>query len=162
MSKVEYDTNSHRFTVSGVTAEMKDPVEVVAKENRDTVYIEKCTGGFVKISGKVNAVTVNNVSNVGVIVEDVISVVELINSKKAKLQLSGVVGTVVIDKCSSITVYANEHFRDNGRVLSTSSTAVNVNVPEGDDMKEYGLPEQLSHRFKGGKCVSEVASDLIG
>jgi adenylyl cyclase-associated protein len=159
---VQYEESQHRWIVTGVSDANKEPVTVVAKAIRDTVYVEKCTGGVVKVSGKVNAVTINNVNGVGVLVDDVIAVVEVINSKKTQVQVNGAVSTVIVDKSSSVTIFASEHFKKNGKVLTSNSSSINLTVPDGDDFKEFGLAEQISHTFKDGHVVSEVSKDHVG
>eukprot|EP00475_Leptophrys_vorax_P019870 TRINITY_DN271_c0_g1_i1.p1 TRINITY_DN271_c0_g1~~TRINITY_DN271_c0_g1_i1.p1 ORF type:complete len:187 (-),score=58.86 TRINITY_DN271_c0_g1_i1:76-588(-) len=163
--KIEYDVQAHRHTVTGLDKEHKEAVTVTATEIRDTVYIEKATGGTILVKGKVNAITLNNCQGLTIAVEDVISVVEIINSKKTKLYLGEnpldstvSVGTVIVDKSNSISIYANNHFKEGGKVLTSSSSSINLSVPEGDDFKEYGLAETITHKYTGGKVVSEISS----
>jgi adenylyl cyclase-associated protein len=168
-AKVDYDVNAHRHSVTGLDKEQKDAVTVTAVELRDTVYVEKATGGTLLIKGKVNAITLNNCAGLTIACEDVISVVEIINSKKVKLYIGEnpldstvAVGTIIVDKSNSIQIFGNNHFKTNGKVMTSSSSSINLNIPEGDDFKEYGLAETITHKYVGGKVISEISSELSG
>jgi len=129
---------------------------------RDSIYVEKSTGGVIKVNGKFNALTINNVQNVGIVFDTAIATVEVINSKKVQLQCVGQAPTIVVDKSNQITIYASEASKETTKIITASSTAVNYVVPVGDDTKEYNLPEQVLHLLKGGKMTSEVNTDSVG
>lgn len=155
-----FDENTHRWYVSDVSGDAM--LEVQVKSTKDSVYLEKCTGGVVKIIGKVNAVTVNNCASVGVVLDDAISIIEIINSKKVQCQVLGTVPTIHVDRSVSTTVYASEASKEVTKLVTVHSSGTNYLVPDGDDMKEHPVPELIESLFEKGVFVSRVADDTIG
>lgn len=151
-----YDDGNHRWYVSGLTEQSKSPLVLASKSLRDSVYIEKCKGGVVQITGKVNAITINNVQGLGLIFDDAISIVEVINSKKVQVQVNGTVPTVVVDKSETVTIFASEASKESIQVVTSHSSAVNYTIPVGDDVKEFAVPERISASYKGGKFTAVI------
>lgn len=156
---VEYDDNQSRWYVSGLDKDTSEPVEITSKGLKDSVYVEKCSGGVVKIVGKINALTINNCSGTGIVFDDAVSIAEVINSKKVQVQVIGSVPTLVVDKSADIALYASEKSKTISKIVSSESSSINYLTPEGDDMIEHPVPYQISSEIKDGKLVSSVVED---
>merc|ERR1711935_218895 len=141
-----------RWEVIGYTAgvDAKEPLEVKVDNTAHTVYIDGCKGTakdgnlIIKISGKFNAMTINNCQRCGIVFEDGVSTVEIINSKKLQVQVTGLMNNWSVDKSEEINLFISEQSRDNIHILSAQTEAFNVTVAKSaEDFKEFGFPEQI-------------------
>ncbi|ODV79975.1 adenylate cyclase-associated protein [Suhomyces tanzawaensis NRRL Y-17324] len=127
-------------------------------EMHQSIYIGNCTGITVQIKGKANAISISETKNTGVVVDSLISGVDIIKSFKFGLQVTGVVPMISVDKSDEGSIYlSKESVEADTQIFTSSTTALNVNVPEGDDdYAELAIPEQFKHSIRNGKLVSEV------
>ncbi|VEU20062.1 DEKNAAC100675 [Brettanomyces naardenensis] len=109
-----------------------------------SVFIGNCESLVVQIKGKVNAVTINSCKKVGVVLDKGISSVDIIKSNHVELQIIDHVPTISADQSDSLTIYLSRTSLDT-EIYTSSTTALNVEIPDGDDMKELAAPEQLRH-----------------
>jgi adenylyl cyclase-associated protein len=151
---VKRDADQHRVYVSGLDEDKE--LEIATEGLRDSVYIEKCTKGVIRVTGKFNALTINNCKGVGIVFDTAVAIAEVVNSQKIQLQVTGSCPTIVVDKSFQVVIYASETVKKESRVVTSSSVGVNFMVPEGDDMKEYYIPEQIVSQIIDGKFVSKV------
>lgn len=137
-------------------ADVTEPI-VIEVEKTQSVFIGKTSGITIQIKGKGNAVSISETSKTGVVVDSLISSVDVIKSFKFGVQVTGVVPIITVDKCEEGSVYLSQESVDSDtQIVSSNTTALNINVLEGDDYIEIPVPEQLSHSIKNGKLVSEV------
>jgi len=141
--------------------EQKEPimVEVPDGNNKTGVFIGNCKGPnlAVIVSGKIKNLTINNCQDIGVVIDDCITTVEIINSKKVAVQANNTAGSFVIDKCDRTTLYVPEESHKNKVVVvSCMSTATNVVTPDGDDQKENAIPDQISSEFQAGSAPTHA------
>jgi adenylyl cyclase-associated protein len=94
-----------------------------------------------------------------VVFESVISSCEVVNSKKIQLQTDGVCPVFTVDKTVGCLVWLSKESAAISSFVTSMSTEMNVNFPDGDDMKELPIPEQIVHKQEKGSVKSEV-SDL--
>merc|ERR1711935_496335 len=155
-----------RHEIIGFTAgvDAKEPIVVKVEDNAHTVYIDGCKGTvkdgsiIVKVEGKFNALTMNNCQRIGLVFEDGVSCVEIINCKKVQAQVTGLLNNWQVDKSNEVNLFISEQSRENIHILSAQTEAFNVNFITGSDgeLKEFGLPEQMKSTWKGDKFVTEV------
>lgn len=130
---------------------------VIEVEKQQLVFIGHCSDATIQIKGKANAISVSETKSVGVVVDSLISGVDIIKLDKFALQVLEVVPTVYIDKCDQGTLYISQASIDSDiKIYSSCSTSLNINVPEQDDYVELAVPEQFEHTIKNGKLVSQV------
>ena len=67
-----------------------------------------------QIKGKVNAVSMDQCKSTRLLVEDVVSSCELVNSGAVKTQITGVVPTFAVDKCDGVQVSLKIRILENG------------------------------------------------
>lgn len=139
--------------------------EIVLEDGLKTnqaVLISQNQDCLIQVKGKVNSIIIDNCKKVGVIFQDVISTVEMVNCKSIQLQPLGKVPTIAIDKTDGIQIFMSKESLD-AEITSAKSSEMNVTVPDGDDdFKEIALPEQFVSKFVDGKFVTAPAEHSAG
>lgn len=133
-------------------------IEIPAQQNH-SILISRCNKTIVKISNKANAVSIDNCTGLSIIVDSLVSSLEVIKSPKFALQVDGVVPTVLLDQVDGATVYLGSQSLDT-EVFTSKCTSVNVMLPpkEGtdEDTKECPVPEQIKSYVKNGTLIHEI------
>lgn len=133
-------------------------IEIPAQQNH-SILISRCNKTVIKVNNKANAISIDNCNGLSIIVDSLVSSLDVIKSPKFALQIDGVVPTLLLDQVDGATVYLGQQSLGT-EVFSSSSTAVNLMLPpkEGtdEDTKECPLPEQFKTYVKDGKVVSEI------
>lgn len=62
-------------------------------ELKQVAYIFKCVNSTLQIKGKINSITVDNCKKLGLVFDDVVGIVEIINSKDVKVQVTRYLGS---------------------------------------------------------------------
>lgn len=133
-----------------------EPIEIEL-ERTQSVFIGNTSGVTIVIKGKGNAVSISETKKTGIVVESLISGIDVIKSFKFGVQVTGVVPLISVDKCEEGSIYLSQASVDaSSQVVTSNSSAININVLDGEDFVELPVPEQLSHTIKNGKIVSEV------
>lgn len=122
-----------------------------------SVFIANSENIVVQLKGKVNQVTINSCKKVGVVVEKGISSLDVIKSSHIELQIMESIPTISVDQSDSLTIYLSKTSLAT-EIYSSSTTALNIEVPDADDMKELSAPEQFKHTYdaKTGKLETVV------
>ena len=116
------------------------------------------------VKGKANAISIDNSPRLSLIVESLVSSVDVIKSTNFALQVTGVLPTLLMDTVDGAQVYLGKESMGT-EVFTSKCTGINLNIideasTDGDeegDYKEVALPEQLrSYIGKDGKIVSEI------
>uniref|UniRef100_A0A8C4WSZ4 Adenylyl cyclase-associated protein n=1 Tax=Eptatretus burgeri TaxID=7764 RepID=A0A8C4WSZ4_EPTBU len=123
-------------------------------ELKQVVYIFNCNDCTVQVKGKINSITVDSCKKVALIFENVVGIVEVINSKSLQLQVTGMVPTISINKTDGCQVYLNKESLG-CEIISAKSSEMNISIPHGSDLKEYPVPEQFKTVWMGSKFVTE-------
>lgn len=130
---------------------------VIEAEMHQSVFIGHCNGVTIDVRGKANAVTISETIKTAVVLNSLISGVDVIKSVKFGIQVTGVVPMISVDKSDEGTIYLSQESVDsNVQVYTSCTTGLNVNVPEKEEYVECAVPEQLKHSIKNGKLISEV------
>ncbi|KAJ1971242.1 suppressor of rasval19 [Dimargaris xerosporica] len=146
--KMELEGN--RWVVENYQGE---EVTVEISDFRQSVYLFNCENTTVHVHGKANAVTMLKCKKVGLLVESVIAVTDIVNSSSIKFQVTGRLPSLLIDKCDGVQVFLSPECAD--ITITTAKTSeINVSMQgaeEGSDYVEHPVPEQLCSVFKHGK-----------
>ncbi|KAI5948927.1 SRV2 [Candida theae] len=131
---------------------------VIDTENSQSVFIGNCSDITIQLKGKANAVTISETKKVGVVIDSLISGVEIIKSHKYGLQVIGLVPMISIDQSDEGSIYLSTESIDNDcQIYTSKTTALNVNVPEANnDFKELAVPEQIVSTVKNGVLTSSI------
>lgn len=132
-------------------------VEVKASISH-SVLISRCNKTSIRILGKANAISLDNCTQCSLVVDSLVSAVDVIKSPKFELQVLGTLPTILLDQVDTATIYLS---RDSlgTEVFTSKCTSVNVNLPgtsDDDDYEEKALPEQIKSVVRNGALVSEI------
>ena len=124
----------------------------------ESVYIGNCEEIVVFIKGKVNSISVNMNSKVGIVIDRAISSVELTKCNKCEIQIVESVPIITVDQSESTNIFLSETSLE-VEIYSSGCTALNVNIPEGDDMKEASVSEQFITKID--KTTRKVSTEAV-
>ncbi|XP_047460513.1 adenylyl cyclase-associated protein 2 [Mugil cephalus] len=134
--------------------EQKRDLVIEETELKQVVYVFSCNNSTVQIKGKINSIIIDNCKKLGLVFENVVGIVEIINSKDIQLQVLGTVPTISINKTEGCQVYLS---KDSLKcdIVSAKSSEMNIMIPQDDDYKEFPVPEQFKTVWDGSKLVTE-------
>ncbi|XP_053310602.1 adenylyl cyclase-associated protein 1 [Spea bombifrons] len=131
-------------------------LEIRDTELKQVVYIYKCVNSTLQIKGKINSIIVDNCKKLGLVFEDAVGIVEIINSRDVKVQVLGKVPTISINKTDGCHVYLSKESLE-CELISAKSSEMNVLVPgSGGEFSEFPVPEQFKTVWNGKKLVTTV------
>ncbi|XP_074543002.1 adenylyl cyclase-associated protein 1 [Halichoeres trimaculatus] len=130
-------------------------------ELKQVVYAYKCNKSTLQVKGKLNSITIDNCKKMGLVFDDVVGIVEVINCKDVKIQVMGKVPTISINKTDGCHVYLSKDSL-NCEIVSAKSSEMNILVPQDDgDFLEHAVPEQFKTVWDGKKLVT-TATEIAG
>ncbi|RDW92052.1 adenylyl cyclase-associated protein [Coleophoma crateriformis] len=136
-----------------------EPIEIEA-EISHSILISRCSKTTIMVKGKANAISVDNSPRLSIVVESLVSSVDVIKCNNFALQVLGTLPTILMDQVDGAQVYLGKDSMDT-EVFSSKSSGINLNIidaaSEEGDYKEVPLPEQLrTYITKDGKVASEI------
>ncbi|XP_067318478.1 adenylyl cyclase-associated protein 1-like [Anolis sagrei] len=130
-------------------------------ELKQVAYIYKCVNSMLHIKGKINFVTLDNCKKVGLVFDDVVGIVEIINSRDVQVQVMGKVPTISINKTDGCHVYLSKDSL-NCEIVSAKSSEMYILIPtESGDFNEFPIPEQFKTLWNGKKLVTTVTEIAV-
>ena len=136
------------------------PIEIEA-QLAHSVLISKCNNSTIIIKGKANAVTIENTNRLNLVVDTLISSVDVVKSQNFALQVLGTLPTVMMDQIDGAQVYFSKESTST-KIIHSKSANINLNVISGpdDDYVEVPLPSQMSSYYDPVKkaLVDEIVS----
>eukprot|EP01100_Stratorugosa_tubuloviscum_P000989 TRINITY_DN121_c1_g1_i3.p1 TRINITY_DN121_c1_g1~~TRINITY_DN121_c1_g1_i3.p1 ORF type:complete len:489 (+),score=290.93 TRINITY_DN121_c1_g1_i3:143-1609(+) len=133
-------------------------IEINETAPNQSILIYKCDNSVIKISGKVNNISVDASKKTGIVFHDAISVAELVNCNSIELQVTGKVPSVAIDKCSGVQLFLSAASLE-AEIVTSKSSEMNVLIPGATpdaDLVEIPIPEQYKSLVRAGKLVTET------
>lgn len=132
-----------------------------------SVLISKCNNTTIILRGKANAVTIENTNRVSLVVESLVSTVDVVKSQNFALQVLETIPTILLDQVDGAQIYLSKESSET-RVYSSKSAGINLNViapaAEGgeEDYKEIPLPSQICSYYdkEKGEVVNEIVSHV--
>ncbi|XP_062996884.1 adenylyl cyclase-associated protein 1 [Elgaria multicarinata webbii] len=125
-------------------------------ELKQVAYVYKCVTSTLHIKGKINSITLDNCKKLGLVFDDVVGIVEIINSRDVQVQVMGKVPTISINKTDGCHIYLSKSSLD-CEIVSAKSSEMNVLVPtDSGDFNEFPIPEQFKTLWNGKKLVTTV------
>ncbi|XP_041868548.1 adenylyl cyclase-associated protein 2 [Melanotaenia boesemani] len=135
--------------------DQKHDLVIDEAELKQVVYVFSCNNSTLQIKGKINSIIVDNCKKLGLVFDNAVGIVEIINSKAIQLQVLGTVPTISINKTEGCQVYLSKD-AINCDIVSAKSSEMNILIPEGeDDYREFPVPEQFKTVWDGSKLVTE-------
>ncbi|KAJ6444211.1 adenylyl cyclase-associated protein [Purpureocillium lavendulum] len=155
-AKKELDGN--KWTLENYDKE-PEPLEIEVSLTQ-SVLISRCNNTTVILKGKGNQVTVENSSRLSLVVDTLVSTVDVVKAQNFALQVLGTIPTILLDQVDGAQVYLSKE--STGTKLFTSkSDGVNLNVVASadGDYKEVPLPSQICSYFDEDK--GELLSEIV-
>ena len=135
----------------------EEVVEIPAQISQ-SILVSRCHKTILKVTNKANAIQVDNCTELSIILDSLVSSIEIIKAPKFALQIDGTVPTIVMDQVDGATIYLSKDSL-NTELFTSKCTATNIVLPpknDADDSKECPLPEQIRSSIKNGEVVSEI------
>lgn len=134
------------------------PIEIEA-DMTHSILISRCNQTTIVIKGKANAITVENTQRLSIVIDSLVSTVDVVKSSNFALQVLGNLPTILLDQLDGAQIYLSKESTST-RIFSSKSAGINVNVLSGpeDDYKEIPLPGQICSYFddEKGDMVNEI------
>ncbi|KAB2635672.1 cyclase-associated protein 1 [Pyrus ussuriensis x Pyrus communis] len=133
-------------------------------DSKQSVYIFGCKDSVLQIQGKVNNITIDKCTKMGVLFTDVVAACEIVNCNRVEVQCQGSAPTVSVDNTAGCQFYLSKDALG-ASITTAKSSEVNVLVPSSGadgDWAEHALPEQFIHVFKDGRFETTSVSHSAG
>ncbi|WCJ33889.1 cyclase associated protein 1 [Euphorbia peplus] len=131
---------------------------------KQSVYIFGCKDSVLQIQGKVNNITVDKCTKMGVVFEDVVAACEIVNCSGVEVQCQGSAPTISVDNTSGCQLYLSQYSLESS-ITTAKSSEINVLVPGAQpngDLVEHALPQQYIHAYKDGRFETTPVSHSGG
>ncbi|KAL7002703.1 F-actin-capping protein subunit alpha [Sarracenia purpurea var. burkii] len=131
---------------------------------KQTVYIFGCKDSVLQIQGKVNNITVDKCTKMGIVFTDVVAAFEIVNCSGVEVQCQGSAPTISVDNTAGCQLYLSKGSLE-ASITTAKSSEINVLVPGAgpdDDWGEHALPQQFVHVYKDGHFVTTPVSHSGG
>ncbi|KAL2137413.1 hypothetical protein VTI74DRAFT_34 [Chaetomium olivicolor] len=142
----------------------KEPAPITLEVSLShSILISKCSNTTIILKGKANAVTIENTNRLSLVVESLVSTVDVVKSQNFALQVMDgeTIPTVLMDQVDGAQIYLSKE-SSGTRIYSSKSASINLNVITGEDedYKEIPLPSQICSWFEEekGDVVNEIVS----
>lgn len=149
----------NKWTIENYEKEA-NPIEIEASLSH-SILISRCNNTTIIVKGKANAVTIDNTTRLNLIVDTLVSSVDVVKSQNFALQVLGTIPTVMIDSVDGAQVYFSKESTAT-KIIHSKSAGINLNVISGpdDDYVEVPLPGQISSYYDPEKqaLVDEIVS----
>ncbi|XP_037329911.1 adenylyl cyclase-associated protein 1 [Pungitius pungitius] len=130
-------------------------------ELKQVVYAYKCNKSCLQVKNKINSIIIDNCKKMGLVFDDVVGIVEIINCRDIKIQVMGKVPTISINKTDGCHVYLSKDSLS-CEIVSAKSSEMNVLVPDKDgEFTEFPVPEQFKTVWDGKKLVT-TSTEIAG
>ncbi|KAK7744837.1 suppressor of rasval19 [Diatrype stigma] len=135
-----------------------DPIEIEASMTH-SILISRCSNTTIIVKGKANAVTIENTQRVSLVIDSLVSTVDVVKSSNFALQVLGSLPTILLDQLDGAQVYLSKE-SSGTRIFSSKSAGINLNVlgPD-DDYRELPLPGQICSYFDEDK--GDVVNEIV-
>jgi adenylyl cyclase-associated protein len=133
-------------------------------DSKQSVYIFACKDSVLHIKGKVNNITVDKCTKMGIVFTDVVAACEIVNCNGVEVQCQGSAPTISVDNTAGCQLYLSKDALK-ASITTAKSSEINVLVPSTDadaDWGEHSLPQQFVHVYKNGQFVTTPVSHSGG
>ncbi|KFY22982.1 hypothetical protein V493_06169 [Pseudogymnoascus sp. VKM F-4281 (FW-2241)] len=134
-----------------------EPIEIEASISQ-SILISRCSKTTIRIIGKANAISIDNSPRLSLVIDSLVSSVDVIKSSNFALQVLGTLPTILLDQVDGAQVYLGKDSM-NTEVFSSKCSSINLNIISGEDedYKEVALPEQIrTYIGNNGQLISEI------
>ncbi|KAJ9623402.1 suppressor of rasval19 [Taxawa tesnikishii (nom. ined.)] len=135
----------------------QQPIEIEVSITQ-SILISRCKNTTIRLIGKANAVSIDNSARTNLIIDSLVSSVDVIKAPNFALQVLGTLPTIMLDQVDGAAIYLSKESLGT-EIFTSKCTSVNVNLPPSSDEEDYReqpLPEQIRTVIKHGQLVSEI------
>jgi len=145
-----YDPSQFRWNVQHYTDPSLPPSPITIEDKKQSVYIYNCGACVIEIKGKGKSVTLDGCKKTQVVIDEMLSSLEVVNCQGVKVQVRQHVPTVAIDKTDGIVVLLSKEGLGTSFITSKSSE-MNIQYPKNEEgeLTETPIPEQWQHSLEG-------------
>jgi len=111
---------------------------------KQTVYIYKCVNSTIKVTGKVNSITMDACKKCAIVFENSVAALEVIGSQSIQAQVTGKVPIVNVDKTDGFQLYLSLESLE-ADIVTAKVSEVNIMIP--DENGEY-LEKPVVEQFR--------------
>ncbi|PWZ53880.1 Cyclase-associated protein 1 [Zea mays] len=154
---VEHHVGNKSLTIEGCDTKQSVYVygckDCVLQVKEKIITVQAC-------AGKVNNITIDKCTKVGVLFKGVVAACEIVNCSSAEVQCEGSVPTISIDNTSGCQLYLSKESLE-ASITTAKSSEINALVPDANsdgDWAEHSLPQQYIHAFKDGQFTTSPVS----
>ncbi|CAL9065092.1 cyclase-associated protein 1-like [Musa acuminata AAA Group] len=133
-------------------------------DSKQTVYAYGCKDSVLQVKGKVNNITVDKCTKMGIVFMDVVAACEIVNCNGVEVQCQGSAPTISVDNTSGCQLYLSKDSLG-ASITTAKSSEINVMVPGAgpeSDWVEHALPQQFVHTFKNSQFTTSAVSHSGG
>ncbi|KAI6173525.1 Adenylyl cyclase-associated protein [Aphelenchoides besseyi] len=129
---------------------------------KQSVYVFRCENSIIQVKGKVNSITLDGCKKTGIVVDSLLSQVEVINSQSIKVETKGAMPTISIQKTDGCQVFLSKECLD-AEIVTSKSSEMNICIPKDDgDYIEIAVPEQFKTVFNPStNKLDTTVSDIV-
>jgi len=158
--KEVYEQSQQQFVYENLEGEIRelDPEQLSIKTS---IHISNCFKSTFKISKKVKKIILNNCEEVNIICHSLITLFEVINSVKVKVQVEGTINCFSIDGSSEVVLQLSSNCAES-QFVTSNSNLVKVRMAKEEDPTEFTeniIPEQLVFSINKNKKLDVKISD---
>lgn len=137
-----------------------EPIEIETTMTQ-SVLISRCNNTTIILKGKANQVTVENSTRLSLVVDTLVSTVDVVKAQNFALQVIGTLPTILLDQVDGGQIYFSKESIGT-QVFTSKSSGINLNILSGpdDDYKEIPLPSQICSYYDEdrGDLVNEIVA----
>uniref|UniRef100_A0A1D1YIX5 Adenylyl cyclase-associated protein n=1 Tax=Anthurium amnicola TaxID=1678845 RepID=A0A1D1YIX5_9ARAE len=133
-------------------------------DTKQSIYAFGCKDSLLHVKGKVNNITVDKCTKMGIVFTDVVAACEIVNCNAVEVQCLGSAPTISVDNTGGCQLYLSKD-AVGASITTAKSSEINVMVPGAgpeDDWVEHALPQQFVHVFKDGQFTTSPVSHSGG
>lgn len=136
-----------------------EPIKIPVSINQ-SILISRCKKSTIIIEGKANAMSIDNSPNLSILVDSLVSSIDIIKSSNFAMQVLGTVPTIMLDTVDGAQIYLGKDSLGT-EVFSSKSNGINLNIQDlstGNDneFKEIPLPGQIRSWIEEGKVKNDI------
>ncbi len=126
-----------------------DVIDIKIEEMQQRLVISKCSGCVIRVDGKCTAISIEQVSRAGILLQSpIVSTLELLNTKKLQVQLQASCPTVTIDNCEGIQVFLAKGVEELFELLTCQCSEINLYKQDSKDDGEFSAEIPVPVQFK--------------
>lgn len=151
------ELDGNKWIIENYDSPSEGMIEVDAQITH-SILISRCSKTAIRILNKANAISIDSSSQVSLVIDSLVSSVDVIKTPRIEMQVLGRLPTILLDQVDGAQIYLSKESLGT-EVFTSKCTAVNINVPgrtEEDDYRECALPEQIKSVIRNGQVFSEI------